>query len=106
MFGTFGLPAELADEGAGGALRLLYRRKRSRIGDFPSVLLSEPAGTSWPGDHHPRPGQVRALFVSAGNPVLSVPNGAELGRRPRLAGYSVGIDLTSTRPPAVATTCC
>ena len=32
------------------------------------------------GDDHPGKGQIRAFFVSAGNPVLSVPNGAELER--------------------------
>ena len=45
------------------------------------------------GDHHPGPGQVRALFVSAGNPVLSVPNGAELEGALDSLELSVGIDL-------------
>lgn len=94
MFGTFGLPAERwLMKAAGGALRLLYRRKRSRIGDFPSVLLSEPAGIMAKEITTPGPGQVRALFVSAGNPVLSVPNGAELEGALDSLELSVGIDL-------------
>lgn len=94
MFGTFGLPGERwLTKTAGAALRLLYRRKRSRIGDFPSVLLSEPAGIMAKEITTPGPGQVRALFVSAGNPVLSVPNGAELERALEGLELSVGIDL-------------
>lgn len=94
MFGTFGLPAERwLMKAGGGVLRLLYRRKRSRIGDFPSVLLSEPAGIMAKEITTPGPGQVRALFVSAGNPVLSVPNGAELEGALDSLELSVGIDL-------------
>ena len=94
MFGTFGLPAERwLMKAGGGTLRLLYRRKRSRIGDFPSVLLSEPAGIMAKEITTPGPGQVRALFVSAGNPVLSVPNGAELEGALDSLELSVGIDL-------------
>lgn len=94
MFGTFGMPAERwLMKGAAGALRLLYRRKRSRIGGFPSVLLSEPAGIMAKEIATPGPGQVRALFVSAGNPVLSVPNGEELVAAMRGLELSVAIDL-------------
>lgn len=94
MFGTFGLPAERwLMKTAGFALRRLYRRKRSRIGDFPSVLLAEPAGIMAKEITTPGSGQVRALFVSAGNPVLSVPNGAELEHAHEGLELSVGIDL-------------
>lgn len=94
MFGTFGLPAERwLMKTAGFALRRLYRRKRSRIGDFPSVLLAEPAGIMAKEITTPGSGQVRALFVSAGNPVLSVPNGAELEHALEGLELSVGIDL-------------
>jgi anaerobic selenocysteine-containing dehydrogenase len=94
MFGTFGMPAErLMMKGAAGALRFVYRRKRSRIGGFPTVLLSEPAGIMAKEITTPGPGQVRALFVSAGNPVLSVPNGEELQRAMAGLELAVGIDL-------------
>ncbi len=94
MFGRFGLPGERWLNKAGGAvLRTLYQRRRSRIGDFPSVLMSEPAAVMAKEITTPGVGQVRALFVSAGNPVLSVPNGDEL--EPALDGLDlmVGIDL-------------
>ena len=62
----------------GAILRRSYRRKRTRVGGFRSVIAAEPAALmakemSTPGKH-----QIKALFVSAGNPVLSVPNGLEL----------------------------
>ena len=71
--------SEMADAGDGcrrspGAIE----RKRSRIGGFRSVTAAEPAALmakeiTTPGDR-----QIKALFTSAGNPVLSVPNGEEL----------------------------
>ena len=79
MFGTFGLPFERRMMAVGAAvLRTIYHRRRSRIGDFPSVLMSEPAGVMAKEITTGGPGQIKALFVSAGNPVLSVPNGREL----------------------------
>jgi len=45
MFGTLGLPFERQLMAVAGAvLRRIYRRRRSRIGGFPSVLMSELAG--------------------------------------------------------------
>jgi anaerobic selenocysteine-containing dehydrogenase len=94
MFGRFGLPGERWFNKVGGALlRTLYTRKRSRIGGFPSVLGSEPAGLMAKEIITPGPGQVRALFVSAGNPVLSVPNGDELEEALESLDLTVGIDL-------------
>lgn len=79
MFGTLGAPGERT------LLRLLpklvpvgYDHRRSRLGDFPEVLGSEPAPLMAKEIATPGPDQVKALFVSAGNPVLSVPNGDEL----------------------------
>lgn len=94
MFGTFGMPAERQMmKVAAGALRFVYHRKRSRVGGFPSVLLSEPAGIMAKEITTPGEGQVRALFVSAGNPVLSVPNGEELQQAMAGLELAVGIDL-------------
>ena len=94
MFGRFGLPGERWLNKAGGALlRTIYNRRRSRIGGFPSVLASEPAGVMAKEITTPGPGQVRALFVGAGNPVLSVPNGDELEDALRGLELMVGIDL-------------
>ena len=45
MFGRLGIPGERWLNKVGGAvLRTIYTRRRSRIGGFPSVLMSEPAG--------------------------------------------------------------
>ena len=46
--------------------------------DFPDVLGALPATLMAKEITTPGKGQIRALFVSAGNPVLSVPNGDEL----------------------------
>ena len=80
----------------GYALRRAYRRKHSRIGGFPSVIGSEPAALmakeiTTPGRH-----QIRALFVSAGNPVLSVPNGRELESAMDQLELSVALDFYVT----------
>ena len=55
-------------------------------GEFPVVTLAEEILTEGPG-------QIKALVTSAGNPVLSTPNGRELDRA--LAGleFMVAIDL-------------
>ncbi|MCG5431906.1 molybdopterin-dependent oxidoreductase [Mycobacterium sp. MYCO198283] len=101
MFGSFGLPGErwlLA--AAGAVLRRRYDRSRSRIGGFGSVLGSEPAGVMAKEITTPGRGQVRALVVSAGNPVLSVPNGAELEDALRSLELMVGIDLYVTETTA------
>ena len=57
-----------------------YDRRRTRVrglpefgGEFPVATLAEEIDT-------PGKGQVRALVTSAGNPVLSTPNGARLDR--------------------------
>jgi anaerobic selenocysteine-containing dehydrogenase len=80
-------------KGLGALLRRIYTRRRSRIGGFPSVLMSEPAGVMAKEITTLGAGQVRALLVSAGNPVLSVPNGDELEQALGKLELSVGIDL-------------
>lgn len=94
MFGRFGLPGERwLGKAAGALLRTIYARRRSRIGGFPSVLGSEPAGVMAKEITTAGRGQVRALLVSAGNPVLSVPNGEELETALESLELMVGIDL-------------
>ena len=94
MFGSFGLPAERwLMKGVGVVMRTIYARKRSRIGGFPSVLMSEPAGVMAKEITTGGPGQVKALLVSAGNPVLSVPNGDEFEGALEGLQLMVGIDL-------------
>jgi formate dehydrogenase len=70
-----------------------YDRVRSRVGDLPEVLGSLPASVMAKEMTTPGKGQIRAFFVSAGNPVLSVPNGAELEAAMAGLDLSVAIDL-------------
>lgn len=94
MFGRLGIPGERWLTKAGGALlRGVYTRRRSRIGGFPAVLGSEPAAVMAKEITTPGRGQIKALFVGAGNPVLSVPNGDELERALESLDLMVGIDL-------------
>jgi len=81
-----------------GAARLLglagtFERHRSRVsgypeftGEFPVAALAEEIDT--PGE-----GQVRALVVMAGNPVLSCPNGRRLDRALAGLDFMVSIDI-------------
>jgi anaerobic selenocysteine-containing dehydrogenase len=55
-------------------------------GEWPAAVLAEEIET--PGE-----GRVRALVTSAGNPVLSTPNGARLERALASLDYMVSIDL-------------
>jgi anaerobic selenocysteine-containing dehydrogenase len=94
VFSTLGMPGQkwlMRLMGAGA--RRGYQRKRSRIGGFRSVAAAEPAALmakeiSVPGDR-----QIKALFTSAGNPVLSVPNGEELEAAVADLELMVGLDL-------------
>ena len=70
-----------------------YGTKRSRIGGFPDVLGQLPATLMAPEIETPGPGQLRALIVSAGNPVLSVPDGAALERAFGSLDLLVSIDF-------------
>ncbi len=79
MFGDLGVPGERL--GVSALQRFsgfTWAGRRSRVGDLPQVLGTAPASVMAKEMTTPGPGQLRALFVSAGNPVLSVPNGAEL----------------------------
>lgn len=94
MLGTLGVPGERALNRL--ALRLVpigYDHRRSRLGGFPEVLGSEPAALMAKEITTPGDGQLRALFVSAGNPVLSVPNGDELEQALDQLDLCVSLDL-------------
>lgn len=52
--------------------------QRSRLGDFPAVMDTFPAGVLADEITTPGPRQVRAMFVSAGNPLLSCPDESKL----------------------------
>jgi anaerobic selenocysteine-containing dehydrogenase len=73
-----------------------YSRVRSRVGDLPEVLGSLPASVMAKEMTTAGRGQIRAMFFSAGNPVLSVPNGGELEAAMAELELSVAIDLYVT----------
>ncbi len=76
--GVFGLPAVAFDEVAAQAGLDTYGKVRSRTADFPDVLGALPASLIAREITTPGEGQLRALFTSAGNPVLSCPDGDAL----------------------------
>jgi formate dehydrogenase len=90
MFGEPAIPFERVAEliGAGD-----YGKRHSRVGGFPEVLGAMPASLMAKEITTPGEGRMRALFVSAGNPVLSVPNGAELAEAIAGLELSVAIDI-------------
>jgi formate dehydrogenase len=72
---VFGQPPVALDEVAARIGLDSYGRTRSRVGNFPDVLGNLPATLM---HREIADGEMRALFVSAGNPVLSVPDGEAL----------------------------
>ena len=79
LFGDTGIPGLRTLTGvAQRVLGIGYAARHSRIGGLPTVLGQAPASVMAKEITTPGRGQLRALFVSAGNPVLSVPNGEEL----------------------------
>lgn len=55
-------------------------------GDVPTACLAEEIAT-------PGPGQIRGLLTVAGNPVLSAPNGAALGRTMQGLAFYAAVDF-------------
>lgn len=94
MLGTLGAPGErLANQLLPRLFPIGYDDRRSRVGGFPTVLGSEPAALMAKEITTPGAGQIRALFMSAGNPVLSVPNGEELEQALGQLDLCVSLDL-------------
>jgi anaerobic selenocysteine-containing dehydrogenase len=93
---VFGRPAIALDEVAEQAGLATYGSWRSRIGGFPDVLGAAPASLMPDEIETEGPGRLRALFVSAGNPVLSVPDGAALERALAELELFVSLDLYVT----------
>jgi formate dehydrogenase len=89
----FGDPPVDFDELARKIGLATYGAVRSRVGDLPDVLGQLPASVMAKEMTTPGEGQIRALFVSAGNPVLSVPNGSELEAALGELDLMVAIDL-------------
>lgn len=97
VFGELGVPGERwVMRALGAVLRYDHRRHTSRIGGFGNMIRTEPATMMAAEMTTPGERQIRALIVSAGNPVLSVPSGAEI--RTAIGGLelSVALDLYLT----------
>jgi formate dehydrogenase len=90
VFGNSPVPIEDLGERVGLDT---YGKIRSRIGGFPDVIGNLPASLLAEEIETAGEGQVRALFVSAGNPVLSVPNGDALERAMGSLELCVSLDL-------------
>ncbi|MFB4297418.1 molybdopterin-dependent oxidoreductase [Actinomadura sp. NTSP31] len=73
-----------------------YGRTRSRVGGYPDVLGTFPAGVMAEEITTPGPGRLRALLVSGGNPALSVPGSAVLEKALDELDLLVTIDLYVT----------
>ena len=70
-----------------------FAPKRSRIGDMPIIHGSQPGGALADEILTPGDGQIRALFVDSGNPVMSYPDGSKLERALEDLDLLVGIDI-------------
>jgi anaerobic selenocysteine-containing dehydrogenase len=75
---VFGRPAIALDDLGEQIGVASYGRTRARFGGFPDVLGNLPASLMAREITTPGTRQIRTLFVSAGNPVLSVPDGNAL----------------------------
>jgi len=74
----------------------------SRIGNFPPVAESLPTGILADEILTPGDGQIRALIVIAGNPLLSAPSGTRLAEALRSLELCVSIDLYRNETGALA----
>jgi anaerobic selenocysteine-containing dehydrogenase len=101
VFSGLGMPGQKwGTRVMGASMRRSYENRRSRVGGFRAAIGSEPAALmakeiTTPGDR-----QIKALFVSAGNPVLSVPNGNELEEALGKLDLSVALDFYITETTA------
>lgn len=90
LFARAVVPLEDVAEKTG---RMTYDTARSRVGDLPEVISTYPAALIAEEILTPGEGQLRALFVTAGNPVLTVPNGPMLEKALGELDLLVSLDL-------------
>ncbi len=90
---VFGTPPVSLDELAEEIGADTYGAARSRVGGFPDVLGAMPASLIPQEITTPGPGSLRALFVSAGNPAHSCPDGAAFEAALGELDLLVGLDL-------------
>src|SRR3954468_19698489 len=94
---VFGSPPIALDDVAERIGLGTYGKRRDRFGGFPDVLGNLPASLLPRKIETPSDGgdesQLRALFVSAGNPLLSVPDGQALERAFGKLDLLVSLDI-------------
>ena len=102
LTGHFGAPGGSVlsrtpfEQESGTAPPPAYGHSRSRIGNFPSVMGMLPGGTLSAEIMSPGPGQLQALFVDCGNPVMSYPGGDHTARALDQLKLQVSIDFFVT----------
>jgi anaerobic selenocysteine-containing dehydrogenase len=84
-FDPLSAPEGLAPRGSFARWHSRVRKLPEFSGELPVVALAEEISTEGPG-------QIKALVTSAGNPVLSTPNGRELDRALSGLAFMVSID--------------
>jgi len=85
----FGAPAIDYASGSGGS----SGRWLSRVRGLPEVMGETPVATLADEIVSPGPGQIAALFLLAGNPVRSIPNGRRLEAALRKLDLLVSVDI-------------
>jgi anaerobic selenocysteine-containing dehydrogenase len=95
---VFGSPPIALDDVAERIGLGTYGKRRDRFGGFPDVIGNLPASLlprkiETPSEEGHEESQLRALFVSAGNPILSVPDGKALERAFGKLDLLVTLDL-------------
>ncbi len=81
-------------KGAGGTGRgFRMGRHKSRVRGLPEIFGELPVACLAEEIETPGPGQIRAMFTVAGNPVLSTPNGARLARALDSLEFMVSLDV-------------
>jgi anaerobic selenocysteine-containing dehydrogenase len=68
-------------------------RHKSRVRELPEIFGELPVACLAEEIETPGPGQIRAMFTVAGNPVLSTPNGARLARALDTIEFMVSLDV-------------
>ena len=84
------------------ASSMTYDTRRTRIGNLPEVGGMEPASIMAAEMRTAGPGQIRAMVIAAGNPVLSTPGGQHLADALDELDLVVALDLYITETSAHA----
>jgi formate dehydrogenase len=90
---VFGSPPIALDDVGEKAGLATYGKHHSRFGNFPDVIGNFPATLIPLEITTPGARQIRAMFVSAGNPVLSVPDGGALEDALEQLDLMVSLDI-------------